>query len=86
MAPFLANLSQGQTLRIYEVECVARRARQTVDAPPLSGCEWFRTVGEPGIGAHVHYPTLRTPCSSCAERGRNCRHCTPAHAFFNSHA
>ena len=33
MAPFLADVSQSQTLRIYKVGCMARRTRQTVDAP-----------------------------------------------------
>ena len=42
MAPLLADLSQGETLRLYEVECLARRPGEGVDpsrrgaASPLS--------------------------------------------------
>ncbi len=32
VAPFLADVSQGQTVRIYEMERLARRAQQIVDA------------------------------------------------------
>ena len=31
MAPLLADVSQGQALRLYQVECLARRSRAAVE-------------------------------------------------------
>ena len=34
MAPLLADVSQGQALRLYQVECLARRSHTAVDRLP----------------------------------------------------
>jgi len=37
MAPLLADVSQGQALRLYQVECLARRSRAAVERSLLRG-------------------------------------------------
>jgi hypothetical protein len=56
MAPLLADVSQGQALRLYQVECLARRSRATVERSLLRGLRASALRPGPRIANSVKSP------------------------------